>query len=385
MSAESEIDLPAPVRKPVSQMRLWLSILGVLLFTFAALAMMKQFRPEAMKEERVAMVPAVEVFTVTAAASELRIVSQAVVESRREVTLSAEVAGKIIEVSPQWKRGGVLKKNDLLVRLDKADFTAARARAESAYAQAMEQLEMEMVQATLSLEEWKRVSNAEPSALTKRDPQVNRAKALVASTQADVEKARRDEERTEIRAPFEGRVRSTAIEEGAYVGAGQALGMMYADQDLELRVPVSLHDYAFVATEGKVKLEGKIGNDRIQWSGKITRFDGEIERSTNSGYILVSVQASAQGYPPVGLFVEVSLPAKPLQDVMKIPRTAVGEEQRVIVVNAQDQLEFRTIEIIRAETQDLFVRGLKAGDRLCVTRMQVALPGMTVRVAESLR
>jgi RND family efflux transporter MFP subunit len=366
-------------------MRLWLSIVGVLLFTFAALAMMKQFRPEAKKEERVEMTPAVEIFTVTAATAELRINSQAVVESRREVTLSAEVAGKIIEVSSQWKRGGMVKKNDLLVKLDKADFTAARARAESAYAQAMEQLEMEMVQAALSLEEWKRVSSAEPSALTKRDPQVNRAKALVVSTQADVEKAKRDEERTEIRAPFDGRVRSTSIEEGAYVVAGQALGMMYADQDLELRVPVSLHDYAFVATEGEVKLEGKIGNDRILWSGKITRFDGEIERSTNSGYILVSVEASAQVFPPVGLFVEVSLPAKPLQDVMKIPRTAVAEEQRVILVNAQDQLEFRTIEIIRAETQDLFVRGLKPDDRLCVTRMQVALPGMAVRVAEPLR
>lgn len=378
MSTEAE----SPSEQKPKSWKLGISLLVVMILTVAGLMLMAKFKPEAKKEERTSRIPSVKIFTTAPGALDLVVTAQAVVESRRVVQLSSEIAGKIIEVSPQWKRGGTVKKNDVLVRMDRADYTAARARMESSLAQSEETLALETAQSEMAIREWQRVSKEQPSPLTRREPQLRRAQAAVASAQADLQKAQRDEERTEIRAPFDGRVRMTHIEEGAFVAAGLALGEMYADQDLELRVPISLEDYGLVADQGKAQIKAKLGSTTKEWTGELVRFDGEIERSTNSGYAIVKVLPSPTGMPPVGLFVHVTLPTKPLENVVKIPRIALMDGQQVIVVNDDATLTFKKIELIRAETHDLFVRGIGHGEKICITRMQAALPGMKVEVIE---
>jgi RND family efflux transporter MFP subunit len=364
----------------VSKTKTIFAILAIVLLSVLSLGLMKKCKPEAKKEERSFAHPSVEVFTITATNQQLNIVSQAVVSSRREVLLASEVAGKVNEVSPQWKRGGSVKENEVLLRLDAADFTATRARMESMLAQAQENLALESAQAEMAIREWQRVSKDEASPLTRRDPQINRARALLASAQADLEKAKRDEERTILRAPFAGRVRQSNVELGSYLAPGFTVGELYADDDLELHIPASLEDFPFLAKQGRFKIEAMMGKETQSWDAEIVRFDGEIDRKSNSARIIAKILPNGKIYPPVGLFVRTLLPTAPINDLTKIPRSGLHEESSVLVVRDTSTIHVQPIQIIRADQNDLYVKGLKTGDRICVTRLQVALEGMEVEV-----
>ena len=364
----------------VSKTKTIFAILSIVLLSVLSLVMMKQCKPEAKKEERVFANPSVEVFTIVTTQQQLNIASQAVVSSRREVQLASEVAGKVIEVSPQWKRGGLVKPDEILIRLDSADYTAARARMESMLAQAQENLALESAQAEMAIREWQRVSKDDPSPLTRRDPQINRARALVSSAQADLEKAKRDEERTILRAPFAGRVRQSNVELGSYLTPGFTVGELYADDDLELHIPASLEDYPFLAKQGRFKIEAIMGKETQSWQAEIVRFDGEIDRKSNSARIIAKILPNGKTYPPVGLFLRTILPTEPISDLAKIPRSGLHEESSVLVVRDTNTIHVQPIQIIRADQNDLYVKGLKTGDRICVTRLQVAIEGMQVEV-----
>jgi hypothetical protein len=56
------------------------------------------------------------------------------------------------------------------------------------------------------------------------------------------------------------------------------------------------------------------------------------------------------------------------------------EESSVLVVRDTNTIHVQPIQIIRADQNDLYVKGLKTGDRICVTRLQVAIEGMQVEV-----
>ena len=74
------------------------------------------------------------------------------------------------------------------------------------------------------------------------------------------------------------------------------------------------------------------------------------------------------------------LPTAPINDLSKIPRSGLHEESSVLLVRDTNTIHIQPIQIIRADQNDLYVKGLKTGDRLCVTRLQVAIDGMQVEV-----
>ncbi|MFM2242577.1 MAG: hypothetical protein RLZ97_1432, partial [Verrucomicrobiota bacterium] len=235
--------------------------------------------------------PVVEVQAIEVGAVVPDISSEGVVKSRREVRLATEVSGRVEWISPQWIEGGKCAEGEELVRLDDADLAAAEARAASALADAKLLLDQEEAKGEQARREWERLGRGEPSALTLRKPQIASAAARVASATAELDRARRDVSRAVIRAPFAGRVRSTAVEVGAVLMSGTAVGEMYSDTDLEVRLPVSLRDFGFIdaAETPRFEVSATLGVDRRVWPAEISRVDGEVERSTLSGHVIARI------------------------------------------------------------------------------------------------
>jgi RND family efflux transporter MFP subunit len=271
----------------------------------------------------------------------------------------------------------------MVARIDDADYVALQARAEAAYAQAQETYALESTQAEMSLAEWRRVSQEEPSALTKREPQLQRALAMIASAKAERERAARDLTRTKIVAPFSGRVRSATIEAGTVINSGMPIGELYSDRMLELRVPIRLKDLADLDRQGtaKVRLDSSPSSE---WLAKIVATDGEMDRSTHTIHAILHLQVpETQEPPPVGSFVSVALPLREAKEQHLIPREAVLDGDHVHIVNAKEELETIPVKVIRGDSQQAQVVGLSTGQRVCLTRLQLALPHMQVRIAHA--
>ena len=65
-----------------------------------------------------------------------------------------------------------------------------------------------------------------------------------------------------------------------------------------------------------------------------------------------------------------------------LPRSALREDQQVLVLAADGTLRFREVEVVRLERETVVLgSGLEAGERVCTTPLAGAIDGMAVRVA----
>ena len=367
-------------------------ILAILVVTVLGIIFLVINKRVAKEEVKQRVVPAVEVVEVTAADHAVKISTQGVVESARETRLAAEVGGRVMEISPSFKRGGVVKKGERLVQIDPADYRSALAAAEVRRAEAELALELEKARVEQAQLDWAKLgSGSDPlNALVLREPYLAAAEASAASAVEAAAKARRDVERTEILAPFDAGLRSANAEVGAVVAPGTMVAELYASGDLEVRLPLSLEDFGFLAraadgkVTGEIVLKGKIGADEYTWKAEMARVDPEISRETLSAHVAVKVlptEGSTFPLPPVGLFVNAEIAGKTLGDIKEIPRRALIEGNRTIVVMAGNKIAFRDLTIPRLTRATALVSGgLEAGDRVVLTRLSAPVVGMEVEI-----
>ena len=363
-------------------------ILAIIVGTVIGVVLLVLNKRVAKEDEKQRIVPAVEIVEVTAADHAVKIFTQGVVESARETMLAAEVGGRVMEISPAFKRGGTVKKGERLVQIDPADFRATLAAAAAKQADAELALELERARAQQAKLDWEKLGNGnEPlNPLVLRKPYLAVAEASAASAAEAAAKARRDVERTEILAPFDAGVRSANAEVGAVVAPGTMVAELYASSDLEVRLPLSLEDFGFLDRDAKgiVTLKGTIGVEEYLWKAEPVRIDPEIERTTLSAHFAVKVlptEGSAFPLPPVGLFVKAEIAGKTLGGVSEIPRRALLEGDRVIVVGEGNQIAFRDLVIPRLTRKTALVSGgLEAGDRIVLTRLSAPIAGMEVQI-----
>lgn len=387
MNEKLEQDRKTQVRAVVSFVVI-LAIIGITILGIVILVVNKR---EAKEEKKERIVPAVVAALVKNSDYAVEISTQGVVESARRTMLAAEVGGRVMEISPNLKRGGEVKEGERLVQIDPADYRSALANSEVGLADAELALEQERARVEQAELDWEKLGRGDPTnPLVPRGPQLAAAEARAGSSREEAARARRDVERTEIFAPFSAGVRSANVEVGAVVAPGTMVAELYAIKDVEVRLPLSLEDFGFLSRDengevkGEVTLTGKIGTKEFSWKAKPVRLDPEIERETLSASVVVKVEAADRAefpLPPVGLFVDADLDGETLPDVAEIPRRGLLEGNRVITVDSEGKIDFREVEVVRLTEKTAVVhKGLEAGDRVVLTRLTAPVVGMAVEV-----
>lgn len=358
----------------------WVLALLVTAVAVAVVLMVNQVKTTQLDVPR--PVAAVDVVPLQPGSHTVNLTSEGIVQSRREVALAAEVAGRVISVSPSLIEGGRVKQGDILATIDDADYQVALERAKSAVAEAELSIEQESARGVQALRDWQKLGRGEAPALVLRKPQIAAAEARLASARAEVERALRDIRRTSITAPFCGRVRKAHLEEGSFVNPGAAVAEIYSDEDVEVRLPFSLADYAQSLQEQTppFPVQAMIAGKAEVWQAELDRLEGEIDRATLSGYAIARIQPNEQGkFPAVGLFVRAHLSGKTLDNVVEIPRAALRGAHDVWVLE-EGKLAKRRAEVIRASRDTLIVTGdFQPGDQLVTTRLAAPVPGMEMK------
>lgn len=366
-------------------------ILGIIGVTVFGVVVFKFTKPKSEEVKNEKPRPVVEVMVVSKANQTVEIRTDGVVESLRETSLATEVQGRVVEISPNFKRGGRVKQGEVLVKLDGADYQAALASAEVAAAEAGLALEQERARVEQAQLDWNKLGKGEPrNPLVLRAPYLKAAEAKFESAKQQAEKARRDLERTEIVAPFDAGVRSAKAEVGAVVAPGSMLAELYSSGEIEVRLPLGLEDFGFLNRDasgniqGDVVLKGKIGIKEYEWKAVPVRVDPEIDRKTLSASVVVKVLASENTefpLPPVGLFVDIRMEGTALDNIVEIPRRALLDGQHVIVVDDKGKILFRDVRVLRTNEKTVMIgEGLEAGERVVLTRLSSPVVGMEVMV-----
>ena len=223
----------------------FLPILILLIATAGAAALVLS-KPKPEKREVEAVLPVVRVHTVALTEHQLIVVSQGTVSPRTRSVLVPEVAGRVIEVSPSFAPGGFFEADELLLSIDAHDYRQALVGAQSVHAQARLQVAQAEAEAKLARDEWQELGRGEANPLALFEPQLAQAEAALAAAVAGVEQAQTNLRRTEVRAPYAGRVQTKQVDLGQVVAPGAPLATIYAVDLAEVRLPLADKELAFV-------------------------------------------------------------------------------------------------------------------------------------------
>ncbi len=341
--------------------------------------------------------PLVRVQSVSPTDFQLIVPAQGTVAPRTQTTLVSQVAGQIIDVSPAFANGGFFEKGDVLLTIDPRDYEAAVAQAQVQVAQAKLRLTREEEESAIARDEWKRLGNGEPTDLVLRKPQIDEVRATIAAAESALMRANLNLERTQIKAPYPGRVRTKNADVGQFVNPGSPLGQIYAIDYAEVRLPVPDDQLAYIDlplsfrnnphhnSGPDVRFHATFAGREHTYMGRIVRVEGEID--ARSGMIALvgrvdnPYRQRANNTPPlaVGMFVTAEILGHHAENVVVIPRSALRGKNRVLVV-MDNRLYYRTIDILRADAEKVIVRsGLKLGDQLCLSPLDTVVDGMRVR------
>ncbi|MCB1129109.1 MAG: efflux RND transporter periplasmic adaptor subunit, partial [Verrucomicrobiae bacterium] len=261
-------------------------------------------RPEAELRQPPPSIQAVDASRLVRTNYQVILRSQGIVQPRTLSTLKPEVSGRVMRVEPAFREGGFFEQGDLLLTIDTNDYQTAVVVADATLKLRESELEMEKAQHEQAVENWRLLGDGtEPSPLTLREPQLAEARAAVASARARLEQAQRDLQRTQIRAPFAGRIKRKSVDVGQVVSPGNELATIFAIDFVEVRIPLRNEQLDFIrlpeeyrgeAADGatvhpRVVLHGRYGTRDVTWEGRIVRAEGAYDERTRELFVVAQV------------------------------------------------------------------------------------------------
>ncbi|MFT7245516.1 MAG: RND family efflux transporter MFP subunit [Candidatus Azotimanducaceae bacterium] len=378
-------------------MKQLLIAVAIVLFGIANMVMLVKSGPTLDPKPVVPLAPLVRVLNVTPETVQMTASTYGTVAPRTESELTPEISGRVMAVSSAMVSGGFFKKGQVLVTVEPLDYELALEQAKANLARS----ESEVVNARKTNSRQIDLAKKNLASDSATDDALNRlhvTQAILQEARARLAKAVRDLERTELVAPYDGRVRSKRVDVGQFVNRGNPVATIYATDYVEVRLPIKDEELEFVDVPlagnsaldstnlASVNLNANFGGNRFEWTGEVVRTEGEIDPQTRMINVVARVLSPYEtdgNKPPlsIGLFVGAEIQGQSFDDVVVLPRIALRGDSLVYVVDAENRLQFRDVVVLREVNDQIYIRGgLKAGERVCISPLEIVVEGMRVRV-----
>ena len=368
--------------------------IGVLFFAVIVAYGLVKTAPEPPQVEPEEVAISVRVLEAEKNRVQLEVISQGSVEPHQQSELIPEASGRIKWVSPNLVAGGYFAKDDALLRIDDRDYRSAVARGQAALTRARAEEELARYELARMEELVKNKLTSQSSReVVLRNYRI--AKATLQDAKLALEQAKRDLWRTEVRAPYDGLVRNERVDIGQYITRGQSIASIYASDSIEVRLPVADRQLAYLDIplgyrgeivedrRSLVLLSTEYGGKLYEWQGQLVRTEAEIDSRSRMVTAVVRVRAEDNpGQPelPIGLFVNAKIKGRWVENIVTLPRAALRNRNQVLIVDADNRLTFRTVEIMRHENDNILIsNGIDDGEVINISPIQAVIEGMQVK------
>jgi len=380
--------------------RLLVFVLPILVIAGAigANVVMSAFKPSPEAKEEI--IKAVPVLTAMALQKDvtLSVSAQGEVQPRQQIYIVPQVSGKITYMSPSFIEGGQIRKGDVLIRIDPAEYALRVTQAKANVAQAETVLTREKSEADIALRDWRELNTGQPaSPLTLRAPQMAEAAAKLEAAKAQLGEAELLLSRTSIASPFNGRVTDRMVDAGEYVTTGARLGQVYASAIMDVRLPLTNTDLAqaglslgFIASQKTpgipVTLTANVAGQYETWDGRIVRTDSGFDPKTRVLFAYVEVKNKTNDAVPLapGLFVDAEIEGQTLSGMLTIPRAGLRGNDQVYIARTDGTLKITRVAVVSSDRDRAVIRsGILEGDVVITSPIRGAATGMKIDVVDS--
>ena len=368
--------------------------LFILLGAFAIsylLWLLGQVQPDPVEE---APAPDVIVEILTPKDFQIQISSNGTTTPLTQTVLTAEVGGEVIYRSKKFSEGSSVIEGEILAKIDDTDLQLQYKNALLQLANAEVQHSLQLAEAEVAKEAWEKIGDGVASDLTLKKPQLKQAEALLEVAKAQVSSAEKKLNKTEIVAPYAGRIQSVNIDLGTTIIPGQPVGALYTSSEIEVTLAVKDNDLQFLSIpmdgrkldsseQALVEIRSFYKGKNQTWIGRLERVDGVIDPVTRMINLIAVFKndfiETDKPNLPIGLFVEAQIDGIILKDIYSIPVNAISENNEVYIVNNDNELVLRQLSILKKYSDFVIVKdGLKAGERIVISKLSTASNGIKV-------
>lgn len=283
-----------------------------------------------------------------------------------EIQLQPEVSGRVTYLN--INEGSVVAKGTLLMKINDADLKAQVAKLNTQ--QKIAQTNFDRVAALLAI---KGISQAEYDAA---ENTLNNIKADIQLLQVQIDK-------TELRAPFSGKLGLRKISLGAYVSPNTIIASLQNVSQLKIDVSVP-EKYAGIIHVGD-NMQCKVAGFDEPFTAKVIAVEPFIDDITRNLTIRAIIQQHNAKLIP-GAYAKVELKLKDSPNSIMIPSSAIIPDDRFtkVVVTDSSKAKFVNVEIgVRTESEVQIISGINIGDTVLTSGLLQVKPGMSVQITKA--
>ena len=347
---------------------------------------------------------AVNVETLNKQIASPKILSYGEIYSKRMLEIRPLVSGRLDYVSEKFVEGGYVKSGDILFRLNQKDYLneleIAKIDLEDTKAQLSEaiskldyaNLEFEVSESQLNLRKnaldrqtqlaesglitSSQLENTQLAYSSTKQQFLNKQNLVKSSKNAidklkiqlkrrsiSIDKAKRNLDETEIKAPFDGIIASVNILPGSVINKNEKLGTLLDPNSLEVMFNLSANEFARVIDkDGKllnldITAYLKLSNKDIPFSGKIERINPEIINIGSGRKLFASINLGENKTLRPGDFVVLEIKEPSLKNITVLPSSAVTIDGKIFIVEEDNRLKEIEVTILRRQGNEVIVSG----------------------------
>ena len=368
--------------------------------------------------QRVSVTPRIEVFGEIVAGS--------------SVDLRPLVSGRVVEVGPSLVEGGVVRKGELLVQIDRFEYdaivqergaelavnvarldqTTAELQSERALVGTADQQVLlrkrdferraDLVQrgtgTQKSVDDAELALNEAIQQLTQRRQTVARLEAQARQEQAQIQQAEvallraaRDLENTRLIAPFDGFILDSSAAVGRIMSTNDPVARIVDAGSLEARFQLTDSDYARLlgsangVIDRAARVTWEIGGTALAFDATVRRAGAQIDAASGGVFIYARIEGLGLETPVrPGAFVKVAIPDQRYDNVIRLPAGAVEDGEAVYKI-VSDRLERTRVSVLRRIAGDVLIVPVEAsalpdGVNVVTRRFPEIGPGLKVLV-----
>lgn len=280
-----------------------------------------------------------------------------------ETELRAEVSGRV--VSLDMPEGVIVPKGKLLVKLFDGDLRAQ-----------LRKLEVQLQIAEKSEERLSELLKI--SGISQQDYDL--AQLNVENLRVDIEATKIAIAKTEIRAPYAGRLGLRYISLGSYLSPNDIVTSISQVDRLKLEFAIPEKYAKSIAPGDKVSFRVDGGQQAHQ--ATVVATENSVDVTTRTLMVRALVAGGNRELVP-GIFAKVNLKLGQSDAALMIPTQAVIPQARgkQVILYRKDSVLFREVETgIRDSAYVQITNGLQAGDTVIISGLMAIRPASTVRL-----